>query len=195
MIDQFLFFFISLCLLVCAFLVITVKNPVHSVLFLVCVFLESAFLLFLLELEFLPIIFIVIYIGAIAILFLFVVMMIDIKLVNLPSSYLNYLSIGGLLGLVFLSELVYSIFQINFSYSLVHYYSNFLLELDCLNNLKTLGQFLYLDYFVHFLSSGFLLLIGMIGPIVLTLHLNTSSKNQSVYKQLSRKNSIFFIFY
>lgn len=187
------FFFIFFILLLCAFLVITVKNPVHSVLFLVCVFLESALLLFLLELEFLPIIFIVIYIGAIAILFLFVVMMIDIKLVNLPSSYLNYFSIGSFLGIIFLIEVIYSVFQIDFTFSLVNYYSNFLVELDKLNNLKTLGQFLYLDYSIHFLSSGFLLLIGMIGPIVLTLHLNSSSKNQFIYKQLSRKKSVFFV--
>ena len=97
-----LFFFISFLIILSAFLVITVKNPVHSVLFLVLVFLEATFILLLLEIEFLPLIFIIIYVGAIAILFLFVVMMIDVKIIKSPTNYLKYFSISVIIWLIFL---------------------------------------------------------------------------------------------
>lgn len=186
-----LFFFISFLIILSAFLVITVKNPVHSVLFLVLVFLEATFILLLLEIEFLPLIFIIIYVGAIAILFLFVVMMIDVKIIKSPTNYLKYFSISGIIGLFFLFILIFiiqeSIFLNQLSNELIFStnYKNCIINFDNLNNLKCIGQFLYIDYFVHFLMSGFLLLIGMIGPIVLTLFINTYSKNQFIYKQLS----------
>ena len=195
MLEQFFFYLISLCILICAFLVITLKNPVHSVLLLVLVFLEASFLLILLGIEFLPLIFIIIYVGAIAILFLFVVMMIDIKISTNTSNYLRYFSIGGFIGLFFLFELIYLIQKSNFlsllSIDLIFFstYNNWIINFDNLNNLNCLGQFLYTHYFIHFLMSGFLLLIGMIGPIVLTLHNNVNSKNQFIYKQLSRQSS------
>lgn len=187
------YFFISFLIILSAFLVITVKNPIYSVLFLVLVFIEAAFFLLTLEIEFLPLIFIVIYVGAIAILFLFVVMMIDVKILKLPINYLRYFSIGGIVGLFFLFILIFyiqeSIFLSQLSNELVFStnYKNWIINFDNLNNLKCIGQFLYTDYFVHFLMSGFLLLIGMIGPIVLTLLINTYSKNQFIYKQLARK--------
>jgi len=191
-----LFFFISFLIILSAFLVITVKNPVHSVLFLVLVFLEATFILLLLEIEFLPLIFIIIYVGAIAILFLFVVMMIDVKIIKSPTNYLKYFSISGITGLIFLFFLIYiiqeSIFLNQLSNELIFStnYKNCIINFDNLNNLKCIGQFLYTDYFVHFLMSGFLLLIGMIGPIVLTLFINTYSKNQFIYKQLARKYNL-----
>ena len=191
-----LFFFISFLIILSAFLVITVKNPVHSVLFLVLVFLEATFILLLLEIEFLPLIFIIIYVGAIAILFLFVVMMIDVKIIKSPTNYLKYFSISGIIGLVFLFFLIYitqeSIFLNQLSNELIFStnYKNCIINFDNINNLKCIGQFLYTDYFVHFLMSGFLLLIGMNGPIVLTLFINTYSKNQFIYKQLARKYNL-----
>ena len=190
------FFFIASLIIISSFLVITVKNPVHSVLFLVLVFLEVVFLLLTLEIEFLSLIFIVIYVGAIAILFLFVVMMLDLKVLRLPTNYLRYFSIGGIIGLFFLFILIFfikeSIFLSSLSNELIYStnYKNWIINYDNLNNLKCIGQFLYTDYFIYFLMSGFLLLIGMIGPIVLTLLTNTSSKNQFIYKQLSRKYNL-----
>lgn len=199
MFSTIFFYIISSLLLISAFLVITVKNPVHSVLFLVLVFVEAAVLLLLLEIDFLPLIFIVIYVGAIAILFLFVVMMIDIKLTKSPVNPLRYFSIGGFVGIIILSELFFMIKNNNLlpyiSEELIglNEYSNWSINFDNLNNLNCIGQFLYTHYFIHFLMSGFLLLIGMIGPIVLTLSLNSSSKNQFIFKQLSRQscNSTF----
>lgn len=193
---SFFFLIISFLIVISSFLVITVKNPVHSVLFLVLVFIEVAFFLLTLEIEFLPLIFIVIYVGAIAILFLFVVMMIDVKILKLPTNYLQYFSIGGIIGLSFLFILIFyiqkSIFLSQLSNELIFStnYKNWILNFDNLNDLKCIGQFLYTDYFVHFLMSGFLLLIGMIGPIVLTLLTNTYSKNQFIYKQLARKSNL-----
>jgi NADH-quinone oxidoreductase subunit J len=193
---QFVFFYlISSLLLISAFLVITVQNPIHSVLFLVLVFVEAAILLLLLEIEFLPLIFIVIYVGAIAILFLFVVMMIDIKPSKTPKNSFRYFSIGGFLGVFFLINLFSLINESSFLSNLsseLNYntnYINWILNFDSLNNLNCIGQFLYTNYFVHFLMSGFLLLIGMMGPILLTLSVTKNSKNQLIFKQLSKQSS------
>lgn len=194
MFPSIFFYIISSLLVVSAFLVITVKNPVHSVLFLVLVFVEAAALLLLLEIDFLPLIFIVIYVGAIAILFLFVVMMIDIKLTKSPTNQFRYFSIGGFVGMFILAELFFLIKNnsllpyISEELMSLNEYVNWSLNFDSLNNLNCIGQFLYTHYFIHFLMSGFLLLIGMIGPIVLTLSVNSSSKNQLIFKQLSRQS-------
>lgn len=204
--KQFFFYLLSFFIKISAFSVITVENPIHSVLFLVLVFLEVSLLLLSLEVEFLSFIFIVIYVGAIAILFLFVVMMIDIKLSNskLSLNYLNYFSLfllGGFLLLFSVPEFIFllnnSIFvcKINPSLDFLKTYHNWIINIDNLNNLKCIGQCLYTHYFLHFLMAGFLLLIGMIGAIVLTLNTNFNSKNQLIFKQLSHQsfNSTFLI--
>lgn len=188
MFEQIFVYVISFFIKLCASLVIIVKNPVHSVLFLVLVFIETSILLFAIEIEFLPLIFIVIYVGAIAILFLFVVMMIDIKSVNSTNdfAFLKHFSIENLFLLIFFFELLYCIDKGEFSPVESVSFIDWITKLDNMNNLKCIGQFLYTYYFVHFVMAGFLLLIGMIGPIVLTLHMNVNSKNQFLYKQLSR---------
>jgi len=202
---------VSIIMIITAFLAIKSKNPVHAVLGLVLVFIEAAFVLFLLKIEFLSLIFIVIYVGAIAILFLFVIMMIDVKASKidkyyLPSYLMNvflYMLFG--IGLIFILEKSILVFPLltdpKFSYIMFSYVKDsaifvltWIFKVDNLNNLKCIGQFLYTYYFIHFLMSGFLLLIGMMGPIVLTLQTNTSSKNQFIHKQLSRQsNSAIFL--
>jgi NADH-quinone oxidoreductase subunit J len=185
-------------ILLSAFMVITVSNPVHSVLFLILVFVGAAALLLLLEVEFLSLMFIIIYVGAIAVLFLFVVMMLDIKLSNSSTEYIRYFSIGGFLGVLFFIETYYVIESTLFSSKvdavmLSSSYQNWMTQLDNLTNMECLGQFLYTYYFFHFLIAGIVLLVGMIGAIVLTLNVNHTSKNQLICKQLSRqvKNATF----
>jgi NADH-quinone oxidoreductase subunit J len=187
MLEQFFFFFF----LICAFLLVTTKNPIHSILFLILVFLNTSLFLFLLNIEFLSIIFIIIYVGAIAVLFLFIIMMIDLKISNKINNYLKYFSIGGFLGFFFFYEFFFFISNdnnlLNLSNNLqfLQLYNNWVIKIDNLNNLKCIGQFLYTYYSVHFVLAGFLLLLGIIGPILLTFNTNIFSKNQFIYKQLS----------
>ena len=193
------FYLFAGLILISAFMVVTVSNPVHSVLFLILAFVGSAAILLLLEIEFLSLMFIIIYVGAIAVLFLFVVMMLDIKLTHSNTSYLRYFLIGKFLALVFFIETYYLIDETLFSPSFFSEltfsssYSDWVIRLDSLTNMECLGQFLYTYYFFHFLIAGILLLVGMIGAIVLTLHVNHASKNQLICKQLSRqlKNATF----
>jgi len=99
---NFLFYFFSALAIISSTLVITIKNPVHAVLFLILTFISAANLLFLLEIEFISLILIVVYVGAIAVLFLFVVMMMDIKITESNKNYFKYFPIGSFLGLIFL---------------------------------------------------------------------------------------------
>jgi NADH-quinone oxidoreductase subunit J len=193
-----LFYFLSFLLVLSAILVISSQNPVHSVFFLVLVFLLSAFLLFMLEIEFISLLFILVYVGAIAVLFLFVVMMLDIKVTKYERDFLIYLPMGIFLGVIFFLE-VFLTFQDNFvsilsidNYSV---YINWLFILDNLTNLEVLGQLLYTYYFFYFLIAGIILLVAMVGAIVLTLNFVQKAKHQFVFKQILRlkKNSIYLI--
>lgn len=193
-----LFLFLSFLLIFSAILVISAQNPVHSVFFLVLVFLTSAFLLFLLEIEFISLLFILVYVGAIAVLFLFVVMMLDIKITKNEKDFLIYLPMGVFLAGVFFLE-VYLTFQENFvSLSPADgqtVYINWLSLVDNLSNVEVLGQILYTYYFFYFLIAGIILLVSMVGAIVLTLSFTQKAKHQFVFKQILRekKNSIYLI--
>jgi NADH-quinone oxidoreductase subunit J len=191
-----LFLVLSFFLLTSAILVISSQNPVHSVFFLVLVFLISAFLLLLLEIEFISLLFILVYVGAIAVLFLFVVMMLDIKINKHEKDFLVYLPIGSFLGIVFFLE-IFLTFQDNFVLTIQNTegYTQWLSSLDSITNVEMLGQLLYTYYFFYFLIAGIILLVAMIGAIVLTLNFSQKAKHQSVFKQILRKkhNSIFLI--
>ncbi len=196
--ELFLFFFFSGLLLISAIMVISVKNPVHSVLFLILTFISAACLLFLLEIEFVSLIFIVVYVGAIAVLFLFVVMMLDIKITDFNRNFLKYFPIGSFLGLAFLIEI--SLMLTNSlnsnSYELAHNsLESWINTVDFIVNIESIGQILYTYYFSYFLLAGIILLIAMIGAIVLTLTFNRKAKTQSIYKQTSRDylNAMFLI--
>ena len=193
-----LFLSLSFILLISAILVISAQNPVHSVFFLVLVFLISAFLLFLLEIEFISLLLILVYVGAIAVLFLFVVMMLDIKITKSEQDFLVYLPMGALLGVIFFLE-VFLTFQENFVSFLPinsrNIYTNWLSIVDNITNLEVLGQLLYTYYFFFFLIAGIILLVAMVGAIVLTLHFTQKAKHQFVFKQILRekRNSIYLI--
>jgi NADH-quinone oxidoreductase subunit J len=195
--PNLLFYSFAAITLTAALLVITVVNPVHSVLFLVLVFLGAASMLFLLQLEFLPLSFIIVYVGAIAILFLFVVMMLDIKVTSKSNDFFKYLPIGGFVGSLFVFEILNSLdscFVMPINSGTLGRSSSWVYSLDKATNIEALGQLLYTYYFIYFLIAGMILLVAMVGAIVLTLQHNKTVKNQLFFRQLSRNaNSAIFL--
>jgi len=165
-----------------AFLVMTClsvlfsKNPVNSVLFLVLAFLNSTFLFILIGAEFVGIILAIVYIGAVAILFLFVVMMLDIQINSLALNIKRYTPLAVLFAGIILAEIIYlSIFKSNNpSLNLITKYEN---------NTEQIGNVLYTDYFLEFQLSGIVLLLAMIGAIVLTHVYKPTIKRQNIEKQ------------
>ena len=149
-------------------------------------------LLFLLESEFMSLIFIVIYVGAIAVLFLFVIMMLNIKVTNSIKDLLKYFPIGNFLGFVFLIEILLIIFE-SFNTNpyknnfLFNFYTNWFEKVDSISDIESLGQILYTYYVPQFLIAGIILLIAVIGSVILTLsHKNIEVKNQDTFRQVSR---------
>lgn len=176
------FYFFSFVAVLSALMVISSKNPVHSVLFLILSFINASGLFILLGAEFLAMILIIIYVGAVAILFLFVVMMLDINFIKFREGFLQYLPFGILLGMVLLLELSIVYFSETFkNNSLVNYYT--VPQIKEIENTKEIGLVLYTKYFYLFQISGIILLVAMIGAIVLTLRNRSDVKKQDVDKQ------------
>lgn len=196
MIVNSFFYFFSCVLLLSSLMIILSQNSIHSVLFLVLSFVSSSSILFLLECEYISLIFIIIYVGAIAVLFLFVVMMLDIKTIHLVKDSLKYFPFGSLLGIVFLFEILIAIPS---TFEFVNPYNNSFLPNDHLNwfnkldyftEIITIGHLLYTDYVIQFLLSGNILLLATIGPVTLVLiRCSDISKTQVTFKQLSRTYS------
>ncbi len=188
--ESILFYLFSSIALIASIMVINSKNPVHSVLFLILVFCNSAGLFILLGVEFLAITFIIVYVGAIAILFLFVVMMLNIKLVELNENMLRYLPIGALIGVIFLFEifLVLENNLISLNYNLDSNNINNVWDnkITSYTNIELIGNILYTNNFYLFLVASLILLVAMIGAIILTLYMQTNVKRQDVFKQTSR---------
>ena len=178
------FYFFSFIAVFSALMVISSKNPVHSVLFLILSFVSASGLFVLLGAEFLAMILIVVYVGAVAVLFLFVVMMLDINFVKLREGFLQYLPFGALLGIVLLIELI-MIFLSNklTDMTLIEY--NAFPVFKQIENTKEIGSVLYTKYFYLFQLSGLILLVAMIGSIVLTLRQRTGVKKQSIHQQIN----------
>lgn len=201
MIVNSFFFFFSSVLLVSSLMIVLSQNSIYSVLFLVLSFVSSSSIIFLLECEYISLIFILIYVGAIAVLFLFVVMMLDIKTISLAKDSLKYFPFGSFLGIVFLSEIlivVPSIFEPTNPYSanfLSNDYSDWLHKLDYFTEIISIGHLLYTDYVIQFLLSGNILLLATIGPVTLVLVRSIeTAKTQVTFKQLSRTyESVLFI--
>ena len=176
-------------------MVIQAKNPVHSVLFLILVFFNCAGLLIMLGLDFFAMIFLVVYVGAIAVLFLFVVMMLNIKLAEINEKRLRYLPIGGLLGILFLLEIfvivdndLIPLLKLNQeSLSLSIAFTQWASQKESLNNISALGNIIYTYYFYFFCLASLILLVSMIGAIVLTMHKGVTHKRQQVFQQNSRE--------
>jgi NADH-quinone oxidoreductase subunit J len=196
MIVNLFFYFFSFILIVSALMTILSQNSIYSVLFLVLSFVSSSSILFLLECEYISLIFIIIYVGAIAVLFLFVVMMLDVKTVYLAKDSLKYFPFGSFIGIVFLIEIlliVPSTFESTNPYDasfLWNCYFDWFNKLDYFNEVMSIGHLLYTDYIIQFLLSGNILLLATIGPVTLVLIRSTKiTKKQVTFKQLSRTYS------
>ncbi len=170
------FYFFASFLIVTCISVIFSKNPVNSVLFLVLAFLNSTFLFILIGAEFVGIILAIVYIGAVAILFLFVVMMLDIQITTLMFNIKRYVPLALLFAGVILAEIIYlTVFKSS--------KSNLSEIVRSSNNTEEIGNVLYTKYFIDFQLSGIVLLLAMIGAIVLTHVYRPSIKRQSIDKQ------------
>ena len=171
-------------------MVVSARNPVHSVLFLILAFFNSAGLFVLLGAEFLAMILVVVYVGAVAVLFLFVVMMLDIDFAELRSGFMRYLPIGALIGFVLLAELV-----LIFGHWIIAPGISGLQaaplppDSSGLTNTRALGQLLYTRYVFAFQAAGVILLVAMIGAIVLTLRARVGVRRQRVPDQLARSRA------
>jgi NADH-quinone oxidoreductase subunit J len=193
-----LFLLFSFFLVFSAVMVVFSKHPVFSLLFLVGCFLLSSFLLFLLESEFLAFLFLIIYVGAIAVLFLFAVMMLESKSVNLSRNALKYLPVGVVFIIFLLIPLLNEI-SVHFSENIfinsfyVNKYQNWYDLADSVTDVEVYGQILYSYFVLHFLIAGFILLLVLVCVVYLTNSFkNDQILEQSAFKQLSRNSNFFF---
>ncbi|MCR9215339.1 MAG: NADH-quinone oxidoreductase subunit J [Proteobacteria bacterium] len=170
-----------------AFMVISAKNPVHSVLYLILAFFNSAALFVLLGAEFLAMILVVVYVGAVAVLFLFVVMMLDINFAELRQGFLQYLPIGGLIGIILLIELILVVSGWALSPEAIQVAAQTTPTVSDKTNTEQLGQIIYTQYAYLFQAAGMILLVAMIGAIVLTHRQRPGVKKQVIADQVYRK--------
>ena len=186
MLSGLFFYLFSAMIVASAFMVITARNPVHSVLFLILAFFNSAGLFLLLGAEFLAMILVIVYVGAVAVLFLFVVMMLDINIAKVRAGFAKYLPIGALVGLIMAIEM-----------SVVLNSSSFDLQKPMpkpadYDNTQELGELLYTQYVYPFEIAGVILLVAIIAAITLTMRKRTYGKRQNPSKQINinRKDRI-----
>jgi NADH-quinone oxidoreductase subunit J len=184
---QALFFYLFAFVAVAsAFMVIWAKNPVHSVLFLILTFVNSAGLFLLTGAEFLAMILLVVYVGAVAVLFLFVVMMLDIDFGKLRASALEYAPLGVLIGLIIAAQLIIVIGGATINPEITKNVAMPVPPLETRTNTAALGDVLYTHYVFFFQLSGLVLLVAMIGAIVLTLKHRSDIKRQDISRQVAR---------
>ncbi|MCO5135702.1 MAG: NADH-quinone oxidoreductase subunit J [Phyllobacteriaceae bacterium] len=181
------FYLFAIITVASAFMVISARNPVHAVLFLILAFVNSAGLFMLTGAEFLALLLIVVYVGAVAVLFLFVVMMLDVDFVELREGFLQYLPVGGLVGAIVLVELL----MVVGAWVVAPGTVNGTLgepapDMSVTSNIQALGNILYTKYFFFFQVAGLILLVAMIGAIVLTLHHRPNVRRQNVSEQVAR---------
>jgi NADH-quinone oxidoreductase subunit J len=180
----FFFYLFSGVLIASAFLVVTARNPVHSVLFLILAFVNAAGLFILLGAEFLAMILIVVYVGAVAVLFLFVIMMLDVDFAEFKQGFMQYLPIGVTIGGIVLVELIFVVGSWSLGQTAVAQIPT--PAPQSLSNTAALGAVLYTQYAYLFEAAGFVLMTAMVGAIVLTLHHKVGIKRQSVAAQNAR---------
>jgi NADH-quinone oxidoreductase subunit J len=187
MIVQLLVFYLFAVVAVAAgVMVISARNPVHSVLFLILAFFNGAGLFVLLGAEFLAMVLVVVYVGAVAVLFLFVVMMLDINFVRLREGFLQYLPIGALIGLVLLVELILVLGSWALTPADIVAAAERPMPLGT-TNVEALGDLFYTDYFYLFQAAGLILLVAIIGAITLTLRARPRVRRQRIGEQVYRR--------
>jgi NADH-quinone oxidoreductase subunit J len=180
------FYIFALSALAGGLLTVIARNPVHSVLWLILCFLSSAGLFVLLGAEFVAMLLIIVYVGAVAVLFLFVVMMLDVDFAALKAEMARYVPVAGLIGIVLLMQLSLAYGAWEFSEGIDQRLGNPMPPLDEAHNTQALGLILYDQYFLVFQLSGLILLVAMVGAIVLTLRHRQDIKRQNVLAQMYR---------
>jgi len=194
--PNILFTFFSIFLVVSATMVVISKQPVFSLLFLVGSFLAAALILFLLECEFLAFLFIIIYVGAIAVLFLFAIMMLELKLHSLNKNTIKYLPVALIFGILILFPLLN---QINLEFQDCVYvhnfhsnkYQNWYDIIDSVADVEVYGHIIYSYFVLQFLIAGLILLVVLLGVVFLTNSYHKEVREQSLFKQLSRSSKFF----
>lgn len=183
MIATIFFYIFSVILIASAAMVVSSRNPVHSVLFLILSFFNAAALFLIAGAEFLAMVLVIVYVGAVAVLFLFVVMMLDVNFAELRSGFQRYLPVGAAVGAVLFFELVTIYFGWTFAPQAV---TLRLSPAPAVSNTQALGDILYTDYIFLFQVAGLVLLVAMIGAIVLTLRDRRTSRHQVIAHQTAR---------
>ncbi len=184
MITAILFYLFAAILLVSAAMVVSARNPVHSVLFLILAFFNAAALFLIAGAEFLAMILVIVYVGAVAVLFLFVVMMLDIDFDQLRSGFQRYLPIGAAVGAVLFLELLLVFSGWQLAPNSIQFHAS--PTPAGVSNTEALGMLMYTDYVLLFQLAGLILLVAMIGAIVLTLRDRKTSRHQVIAVQTAR---------
>ncbi|NQV58151.1 MAG: NADH-quinone oxidoreductase subunit J [Alphaproteobacteria bacterium] len=188
MIIQGLTFYLFAAIAVAAaVMVVSSRNPVHSVLFLILTFFTTAGLFVLIGAEFLAMVLVVVYVGAVAVLFMFVVMMLDINFVEMREGFLQYMPVGVLVGIILLVELLMVLGTATMSPDVLAAGTEPIPDLLQRQNTAALGDVIYTKYIYLFQAAGMILLIAMIGAIVLTLRQRPGVRKQNIAKQLARR--------
>ena len=186
-IQTLAFYLFSAVTVFAAVMVISSKNPVHSVLFLILAFFNSAGLFVLLGAEFLAMILVVVYVGAVAVLFMFVVMMLDINIAELKQGFLQYLPLGGVVGLILLLELILALGGFIISSQSQSSIAAPRPNANEVTNTEAIGNLIYTNYIYFFQAAGLILLVAMIGAIVLTHRSRENVRKQNISDQINRR--------
>jgi len=190
MILQAIFFYLFAGITVAsAVMVIAARNPVHSVLFLILAFVNAAGLFVLLGAEFLGLVLVFVYVGAVALLFLSVIMMLDVDFAELRQGFLNYLPVGALVGAILLAELLVVVGAWAIGPDVAKAIAAPIPASSNVNNTQALGLVLYTRYVYFFETAGIILLVAMIGAIVMTLHHKAGVRRQNIAAQVARRRT------
>ena len=188
MVHALIFYMFSVILIVCSVMVISSRNSVHSVLFLILGFFNAAGLFLLLGAEFLAMILVIVYVGAVAVLFLFVVMMLNVAQdIDMKKNLKKAYPVASTVGFILLAELVWIYFNQDFAAGAP--VADTAVVSGTISNTHALGAVLYTDYMLFFQLSGLILLVAMIGAITLTLRQRSGVKRQVIHDQVNRKVS------
>ncbi len=185
-VADFAFYVFAVSVLTGGLMTVVSKNPVHSVLWLIMAFLSSAGLFVLLGAEFVAMLLIIVYVGAVAVLFLFVVMMLDVDFAELKGEMVKYMPIGLLIGVILLMQLAMAVGTWQFSDQALGLRAAVAPDPGQVHNTAALGRLIYDDYILLFQLAGLILLVAMIGAIVLTLRHRPNIKRQNVIAQMHR---------
>src|SRR3712207_6199034 len=189
MITALAFYAFAAVLIASAVMVVTARNPVHSVLFLIVGFFNAASLMLIAGAEFLAMILVIVYVGAVAVLFLFVVMMLDVDFTRLRQGFQRYAPLGAVVGGILFLELVLAIGAWTFAGGAEQLRMS-PAPTDGISNAEALGRILYTDYVYLFQAAGLVLLVAMIGAIVLTHRERLGTRRQNIAAQIGRSNSV-----